>query len=738
MTVTGTRIRGGVNPSPVVTLRADQIRQEGFADLGDAMRSVPQNFSGGQNPEVPAGNLLQAGIANQNATGGSSLNLRGLGPDATLTLLNGRRLSYSGVSQAFDISAIPVEAIDRVEIVPDGASAIYGSDAVGGVGNVILRRNFDGVAIGARYGGATNGGLTTFEYTATAGLNWTGGGLIFAYKNVAADPIYAQQRDYTDYLPDLATIYPKNDLRSGLISIHQSISNTIDVQIDAGRSVRRQRSQFFIGGTTQYYSIAPRTASFWVTPSVNIELSSNWKISLTGSFGEDSSDFFQTITSLASNATTTLYDYCFCNKLSNYELSAEGRLFDLPGGHARLALGAGYRINKFQQVVKAGAGVLELGGDEASRFAYAEINLPFIGEDSNVPGVRRLAVTAAIRGEHYDSFGRVTTPKVGLIYDPGSDFSIKGSWGKSFKAPTLYQTYLTATALLYPATVLGGSGYPAGATAIYIQGGNPDLKPERATTWTASLEYHPQAIPNLQGELSWFNIDYSDRVVFPFGNATQGLRDPIYAPFVEQSPTAESQSELLASAGSFINATGAPYNPNNVVAILHGRFSNIVRQRIKGIDVSGSYRIDVGPGQLVIRGSGSWIDSSQQLSQGQGYAQLAGTLYNPAKLRGRLGIVWNQHDLTLSTFGNYVSGVKDRASGIQGRSFTTFDATVRYTPGPKSGVLSGLELALTASNVFNRKPPFHTPSNTIYAIPYDPTNYSAVGRFLSFSVSNRW
>src|SRR5690606_39717167 len=65
-------------------------------------------------------------------TGGSSLNLRGLGPDATLTLLNGRRMAYSGFVQAVDIGAIPVEAVDRVEIVADGASAIYGSDAVGG------------------------------------------------------------------------------------------------------------------------------------------------------------------------------------------------------------------------------------------------------------------------------------------------------------------------------------------------------------------------------------------------------------------------------------------------------------------------------------------------------------------------------------------------------------------------------------------------------------------------------
>ena len=132
VTVTGTRIRGGSTPSPVITIGSEQIQQEGFSDLGEVIRSIPQNFSGGQNPGVAAGAGQGGQQSNQNLTGGSGLNLRGLGPDATLTLLNGRRMSYDGLFQALDISAIPADAVDRIEIVPDGASAIYGSDAVGG------------------------------------------------------------------------------------------------------------------------------------------------------------------------------------------------------------------------------------------------------------------------------------------------------------------------------------------------------------------------------------------------------------------------------------------------------------------------------------------------------------------------------------------------------------------------------------------------------------------------------
>src|SRR3546814_15866788 len=107
------------------------------------------------------GNVIGAGLANQNLTGGSALNLRGLGPDASLTLLNGRRMAYGGIAPAIDISAIPVEAVDRIDIVAHGASAISGSDALGAVANDVLRRVFDGFALGARSGTAPGGGLGT-------------------------------------------------------------------------------------------------------------------------------------------------------------------------------------------------------------------------------------------------------------------------------------------------------------------------------------------------------------------------------------------------------------------------------------------------------------------------------------------------------------------------------------------------------------------------------------------------
>src|SRR5690242_4351606 len=249
ITVTGTRIRGGTTPSPVITIGSEQIQQEGFTDLGEVIRSVPQNFSGGQNPGVIG---AVSGVGNQNVTGGSALNLRGLGADASLTLLNGRRLAYGGFSQAVDISAIPVEAVERMEIVPDGASAVYGSDAVGGVANVILKPDYDGVALGARYGGATGGGLTTREYRATAGTHWATGGFIATFKDVDVSPIYARQRSYTRFLFEPYTVYGGSDSRNGLVSVHQWLGDTTELRVDALGS-RRDMTSFVAGQADAYY-----------------------------------------------------------------------------------------------------------------------------------------------------------------------------------------------------------------------------------------------------------------------------------------------------------------------------------------------------------------------------------------------------------------------------------------------------------------------------------------------------
>jgi iron complex outermembrane receptor protein len=734
VTVTGTRIRGGSTPSPVISIGSEQIQQEGFTDLGEVIRSVPQNFSGGQNPGVLAGNLAGAGNANQNLTGGSSLNLRGLGADATLTLLDGRRLAYGGFTQAVDISAIPVAAVQRIEIVPDGASAIYGSDAVGGVGNVILKRDFDGVTVGTRYGGATDGGLITREADITGGTTWSSGGLIAAYMTTSADPIYSSQRGYTAQLVGPTTLYPGSDLHSGLLSVHQSLGDSAELRLDALRTTRDQLQSYNYRGISSRDT--PDTTTTLLSPSLQVWLPGDWSLTLAATSARGDHHEYLRQTVLATGAVTVT-DACYCNDGHSYELGAEGPLFALPAGDARLAAGVGYRENTFRDVDHVTpANTFE--GSEGARFAYAEFNLPLIAPDQQVHGSQRLDLTAAVRGEDYDTFGSVTTPKLGVLYGPNADFTVKASWGKSFKAPTLFEQHYAQNAYLFTPSSFGGVGYPAQSTVLVLDGGNRNLQPERATTESVSLAFHPEALRDLEAELSWFHIDYRDRVIQPITNSSQALNNAIYAPYVDLAPTAQAQADVLASAGTFYDFAGAPYDPSKVAAIIYTQYANAARQHIEGVDLSGSYRLAWGPGMLSLRGSASWLDSTQQTSStGQPYA-LAGTLFNPPKISGRAGGVWQRGGFSASLFANYRSGVTNRIDAVKSASFTTFDAALRYAMGPRDDVLSGLEFAMTLDNVLDRDPPLYRVTSPLYVAAYDSTNYSAIGRFASVSVSKHW
>jgi outer membrane receptor protein involved in Fe transport len=724
--VTGTRIRGGSSPSPVITIGSEQIQQEGFSDLGQVIRSVPQNFGGGQNPGV--GSVSGGPESNQNSTGGSGVNLRGLGPDATLTLLNGHRMSYGGYAQDVDISAIPVEAVERLEIVPDGASAIYGSDAVGGVANVIIKPDFDGVTLSARYGGATDGGLDTHSYTATAGTTWGTGGLIVAGEKTSNDPIYSDQRDYTRSMYRPSTLWQGSDLRSGFFSLYQSLGEAVEMHLDALGNDRSSHVVYAQPSVYNPYNVETKTN--FLAPSFEISLPGDWTLTLSGAVGKERNSITRPTVSKESGVVTANSLIAYSNKSLTYEIGAEGPLFTLADGEARLAAGTGYRYNDFQ---RQSGDAIGYGGDESSRFAYAELNLPLVGPEQGIGGIERLELTGAVRTED-GGYGRVTTPKLGVIYSPSADFSLKASWGESFKAPTLFQRYATRNALYYPAATFG-TGYAADAAVLALSGGNSDLHPERARTWSASLAFHPEGVPRLETELTWFDIDYTRRAVRPIVDVNV-LGNPIYADFVDYNPAESVQAAALANA-SFYNYTGTSYDASKVVAIIDDRYTNASQQRIKGIDLSGGYQLDVETGRLTVRGSASWLDSTQALTGAQSSYDLAGTLFNPAKLNSRVGAVWQKGGFTTSLFGSYKSGVVNTLDGKKSASFTTFDVTLRYDTGARGGEWSNLALELSVQNLLNRAPPLYNPISSTYT-PYDSTNYSAVGRFMSLSISKHW
>jgi outer membrane receptor protein involved in Fe transport len=198
--VTGTHIRGR-NPGtpPVTTIGRDEMDRRGQATVAQALQALPGNF-GGMATEQSA--LAFADPTGSNGGYSTGVDLRGLGADATLVLVNGQRIAGSGTMGAFaDLSSIPTGALDHVEVLMDGASAIYGSDAVGGVVNILLRRHFEGAETRARFGGVTAGGKRDLQLDQTFGRQWQGGGVMLSYEYsrtgrlASADRAFARSSD---------------------------------------------------------------------------------------------------------------------------------------------------------------------------------------------------------------------------------------------------------------------------------------------------------------------------------------------------------------------------------------------------------------------------------------------------------------------------------------------------------------------------------------------------------------
>lgn len=174
--VTGSRIRGvAAVGSNVISVDQAQIAQEPVTNTNDLLRRVPQVVGLGTNR---AGGSAQNGAAN--VTRGAGINLRGLGIGATLLLYDGQRFPAQGLQGQFtDPSVIPTIALSRVEVVADGASAIYGSDAISGVVNFILRKDFNGIEAKGRLG-ISGGDYSEKQASMIAGHRWDGGWAMIA------------------------------------------------------------------------------------------------------------------------------------------------------------------------------------------------------------------------------------------------------------------------------------------------------------------------------------------------------------------------------------------------------------------------------------------------------------------------------------------------------------------------------------------------------------------------------
>ncbi len=183
--ITGSRIkRADVETSqPVFSMSREDIQAQGLTSIGDVLQNLSAN-----------GSTLNS-TYNNGGNGETRVSLRNLGSNRTLVLVNGRRwVAGTGLGGATDLNTIPTAAIERVEVLKDGASAIYGSDAIAGVVNIILRKDFDGAEANAYYGQFSKGDGARQSFDVTIGSTGERFSALFGAGYVKEDPVMAGDR----------------------------------------------------------------------------------------------------------------------------------------------------------------------------------------------------------------------------------------------------------------------------------------------------------------------------------------------------------------------------------------------------------------------------------------------------------------------------------------------------------------------------------------------------------------
>ncbi len=302
VTVTGSNIprTDKETASPVQVLTADDLKNSGYASVSEVLREITANGNG----------TLSQSFSGAFATGASGVSLRGLTVGATLVLIDGHRMapfprSDDGQRPFVDISSIPFSAVERIEILKDGASAVYGSDAIAGVVNVILKKDIKGTVISASAGNTAHGGGANSQVSLAHGFGTAtdaqNGYLSLEYKRANAIALNQRAGDWTRLN---WTAEGGLDRRPGAAQLPTSLPNTLTPYLQAPGSSSTNPAGFaFLNGNcnfaqlkasqcayTDFYSnLQPPTENLNLIGRFNARLSSDWDLNITASYFDSKS-----------------------------------------------------------------------------------------------------------------------------------------------------------------------------------------------------------------------------------------------------------------------------------------------------------------------------------------------------------------------------------------------------------------------------------------------------------------
>jgi iron complex outermembrane receptor protein len=536
--------------------------------------------------------------------------LRGLSPDQTLVLVNGKRRHTSAVvnvngtlgrgSAPVDLNAIPLAAIERIEVLRDGAAAQYGSDAIAGVVNIILKRGAKGGEAEVVYGQYDAGDGEQGTVRGSAGFNLGQDGWVRIA--VEAAERNATNRSFADPRPSagprqglITQRYGDPDSRPRTLFVNSEVRINDDVDWYAFASYGERdtssaatfRTAFTDNTRTTLRSplypegFQPLLGSTSVDASIVTGLRGvaggwRWDASLNHGRNRFTLDVNDTVNySLGAASPTSFYAGELTSKqsLANLDVAREIPV-SFMSGPLTVALGLEARHESY-----------EIGAGEAGSYfgsgaqGYSGFRPENAGENSrnnksvylNLEGdiTSALSGALALRHERYSDFGSTNSAKASARYAFTPTFALRGTASNGFRAPSLAQSFYTITTtntlLVNGASALVETGtFPVGSAAARALGAQP-LKAEKARNLSIGAQWQPTR--NWTTTVDLYRIDIDDRIVF-----SSNL----------QLANAPALSRALASQGVFVGA--ARY------------FTNAVDTRTKGVDVVSTYRMNFAQG----------------------------------------------------------------------------------------------------------------------------------------------
>jgi iron complex outermembrane receptor protein len=827
---------------PVQVITRQDIERSGALGVDDLMSRISANF-GGSNEAVS--------IINGDTPGFSGASLRGLDSRSTLVLLNGRRLAnhaFSGPGGVgVDLHAIPLAAIERIEILKDGASAIYGSDAIAGTINFILRRDFSGIDVGVERSGTRRGGGSRHRETLSVGAGDAASDGYNAFAVLDHDvghALWSQQRRFasTAYRPDIGLdgtaprTFPANIIgpeffeflnpaapgctaltvfeHGGCFFDYVRLIDLVPPTRRLGLLARATRSTGAEGEVVvELVASRQRTLNKVApTPTDRITLASNVPLVVP-----ESSPYYPRGLGLSGDIVNPLYrtaplgprtsrvesrqwrallswhgvvagwdvDTAVARSLSrasNAFVSGyvdSQRLVDAfqtglinpfgdsgPEGNALLAstqiigrqreatgsttlvdlrasrdiarwsagaltLGLGLEARREALVDgttaaaerAAGANVHSLGGGRHAEAAYAELALPL---------AKTLDAQLALRVDRYSDFGTASNPKVALRWLPAKPLLLRASVGRGFRAPSLPELYSAQTArvgfvsepdpLRCPTTELDSDcGF---GEASVVDGGNPQLQPERSRQYSYGLVFEPVAGVSI-GIERW-RIAIGD-VIQPLPLDIVVARPDLFASRITRGPVDPRFPDLPG--------------PITRLVLIE---ANVGRQVVAGTDVDVRWRgAATEVGRFGVRIAGSYLDrwrlSFDGVTESSG---LDGRLPDArfARWRHSASVEWDRGPWNATLTQLWQSSYHDapadefRVGPLPARRVAPhhmWDAQLGYTG------LRDLALVLGVKNLFDRNPPSTRQQDTAQ-LGYAPSYADPRGRTLYARADWRW